>query len=149
MKRGLVWLRRDLRIHDHAALCAALQSCEQVFLAFIFDQTILDLLKDDQRTHPQDSEQSSSTSKMITDRRVDFIWHALQEINHELKELSQKSGLITLHGISTELIPNLAVDLQIQSVFVNQDYEPLAIARDAQVQEALLRKGVEFLSYKD
>ena len=46
MKRGLVWLRRDLRIHDHAALSAALQSCEQVFLAFIFDQTILDPLKD-------------------------------------------------------------------------------------------------------
>ncbi len=149
MKRGLVWLRRDLRIHDHAALSAALQSCEQVFLAFIFDQTILDPLKDDQRTHPQDSEQSSSTSEMITDRRVEFIWHALQEINHDLKELSQKSGLIALHGISTELIPNLAVDLQIQSVFVNQDYEPLAIARDAQVQEALLRKGIEFLSYKD
>jgi deoxyribodipyrimidine photo-lyase len=82
MKRGLVWLRRDLRIHDHAALSAALQSCEQVFLAFIFDQTILDPLKDHQRTHPQNSDQSSSTSKMITDRRVHFIWLALQEINH-------------------------------------------------------------------
>ena len=101
MKRGLVWLRRDLRIHDHAALSAALQSCEQVFLAFIFDQTILDPLKDHQRTHPQNSDQSSSTSKMITDRRVHFILLALQEINHELKALSPKICLIALYGIST------------------------------------------------
>ena len=124
MKRGLVWLRRDLRIHDHAALSAALKSCEEVFLAFIFDRAILDSLRDHQIAPQEASKQSSSTSKMITDRRVHFIWLALQEIHHELKELSPTSGVIALHGISTELIPTLAVDLQIQTVFVNHDYEP-------------------------
>lgn len=41
---GLVWLRRDLRPHDNAALSAALQSCKQVHCAFVFDRAILDTL---------------------------------------------------------------------------------------------------------
>jgi deoxyribodipyrimidine photo-lyase type I len=41
---GLVWLRRDLRLHDNAALHAALRACDKVALAFVFDRDILDPL---------------------------------------------------------------------------------------------------------
>ena len=41
---GLVWFRRDLRAHDHAALYHALRSCRQVWCVFVFDQEILDAL---------------------------------------------------------------------------------------------------------
>ncbi|MEL0055611.1 MAG: deoxyribodipyrimidine photo-lyase, partial [Methylophilaceae bacterium] len=40
-KSSLVWLRRDLRIYDNAALYHALESSEQVFPVFIFDSEIL------------------------------------------------------------------------------------------------------------
>jgi Deoxyribodipyrimidine photolyase len=36
-KTGLVWLRRDYRLHDHTALNQALTQCEQVVVCFIFD----------------------------------------------------------------------------------------------------------------
>ena len=39
---GLVWLRRDLRAHDNAALYQALKHCRQVHVAFVFDTAILD-----------------------------------------------------------------------------------------------------------
>ena len=157
MKRGLVWLRRDLRIQDHAAICAALQTCEQVFFAFIFDQAILDPLKEYPPASPPAAKPSSHhgtqkagpAPRMVADRRVHFIWHALEEIHHELKALSPNSGLISLYGISTQLIPQLAKDLQVQTVFINHDYEPAAMARDAQVKEALFARGIDFLSYKD
>ena len=41
---GLVWLRRDLRIDDNAALQLALASCRHVHCAFVFDSDILDPL---------------------------------------------------------------------------------------------------------
>ncbi|MDE2268832.1 MAG: deoxyribodipyrimidine photo-lyase, partial [Betaproteobacteria bacterium] len=55
---GLVWLRRDLRLHDNAALHAALRACDKVAMAFVFDRDILDPLL--QRG-------------LQADRRVEFI----------------------------------------------------------------------------
>ena len=44
LEKALVWFRRDLRDHDHAALAAALSQARTVYCAFIFDSTILDAL---------------------------------------------------------------------------------------------------------
>ena len=41
MQKALVWLRRDLRLYDNAALSHALKESKQVWLAFIFDTDIL------------------------------------------------------------------------------------------------------------
>ena len=41
---GLVWLRRDLRVTDHAALHQALKHCQRVHVVFVFDTEILDKL---------------------------------------------------------------------------------------------------------
>ena len=40
MQKALVWLRRDLRLYDNAALHYALEEAGQVWLAFIFDVEI-------------------------------------------------------------------------------------------------------------
>ena len=39
--RGLVWFRRDLRVHDDPALSAAVEECEVVVGVFIFDEPLL------------------------------------------------------------------------------------------------------------
>ena len=51
MKKQIVlcWLRRDLRIHDHAALYHALQSGFEVLPIFIFDSNILEKLNPDNK----------------------------------------------------------------------------------------------------
>ena len=36
LDRALVWLRRDLRVDDHAALHHALRAARQVHLGFVF-----------------------------------------------------------------------------------------------------------------
>ena len=38
---ALLWLTRDLRVHDHPALRAALERCERVVPAFCFDGRLL------------------------------------------------------------------------------------------------------------
>ena len=41
---ALVWLRRDLRVDDHAALYHALRAARRVWCGFVFDREILDPL---------------------------------------------------------------------------------------------------------
>ena len=52
-EKALVWFRRDLRDHDHAALSAALAESQQVYCAFVFDSDIIDALptRHDRRVH--------------------------------------------------------------------------------------------------
>lgn len=52
-EKALVWCRRDLRDHDHAALSAALGEARQVYCAFVFDRETLDALpaRRDRRLH--------------------------------------------------------------------------------------------------
>jgi deoxyribodipyrimidine photo-lyase len=129
MRHALVWFRRDLRDFDHAALYHALKSAQAVYCIFIFDTEILDKLKNKE------------------DRRVEFIWESVQE----LKNVLQKRGgdLMVKYGRARELIPQTAIELNIQAVFTNHDYEPNAVERDANVEKQLLKENIEFHHFKD
>jgi deoxyribodipyrimidine photo-lyase len=126
---GLVWLRRDLRVHDHAALAAALQQCKTVLVAFIFDKAILDVLP----------------SKL--DRRVEFIWQSVTEVDSELRK--HGGQLICQYALAEQAIPRLAVELKADAVFTNHDYEPQAIMRDERVSEQLRVHDKSFYTFKD
>jgi len=137
MQKALVWFRRDLRLHDNAALHHALKNNTQVWVAFIFDTTILDPLR------KEDLDELGLTH----DRRVDFIWQGLKEINEEL--CKQGGGLIVQVGKPTDCIPQIAKRLGVNNVYTNRDYEPAAISRDTSVQASLDELGIEFKIFKD
>lgn len=128
-EKALVWFRRDLRDHDHAALSAALAGAQQVYCAFVFDSKILDALP------------------ARRDRRVHFIRESLVELDAALR--AKGGGLIVRHGRATEEIPALAKELGVSAVFANRDYEPAAKQRDALVTGSLKSDGIEFHAFKD
>ena len=41
-KTSIIWFRRDLRINDHPALAAAIESADQVIPLFILDKSQID-----------------------------------------------------------------------------------------------------------
>lgn len=126
---ALCWLRRDLRLHDNAALYHALKESRAVHCVFVFDTDILAQLDDK------------------ADRRVEFIWHSIRELRDELRKFG--SDLHVLHGSAQRLIPALASALHAQAVYCNHDDEPAAQARDAQVACDLAETGIDFHHYKD
>lgn len=128
---SLVWFRRDLRNFDNAALHHALACSDRVYCAFIFDKDILDPLLPESRR----------------DRRVAFLHASLQELDAELKRAG--GGLIVRHARAVAEIPALAEELSVDAVFVNEDYEPAAVERDAKVAAALLRAGRSLHLFKD
>jgi deoxyribodipyrimidine photo-lyase len=133
--RALVWLRRDLRTDDHAALHHALRAARQVWCCFVFDSDILDPL-------PR------------ADRRVEFIRDSLVGVDAELRALGAAhgidgAGLIVRHGVAAEVLPRLAAELGVQAVYANHDDEPAALARDARVRGTLADHGVVLHTSKD
>lgn len=128
---SLVWLRRDLRHFDQAALHHALISSRHVYCAFIFDKDIL----------------SPLLENGPADRRVAFIHASLMELDVELKKLG--GGVIVRHARAEDEIPRLAAELGVQAVFINHDYEPDALKRDAKVKSALEKDGRVMMTYKD
>ena len=132
---GLMWFRRDLRVDDNAALYHALKSCRQVFCLFVFDTGILDTL-------PR------------ADRRVEFIRESLVDLSGQLAALGQTHGvtgvnLIVQHAEAANALLATASELAAQAVFINHDYEPLALQRDAAIQTILAARGIALHSFKD
>ncbi|MGB3153472.1 MAG: deoxyribodipyrimidine photo-lyase, partial [Chitinophagaceae bacterium] len=126
---SIFWFRRDLRLHDNAGLFHALKEGRPVLPIFIFDRNILDELEDK------------------TDRRVEFIHIALQDLQRQLVKLD--STLDVRYGTPLEIFTELLGEYTIGKVFTNQDYEPYAIERDAAIKKLLKEQGTGFYSFKD
>jgi deoxyribodipyrimidine photo-lyase len=147
------WFRRDLRLEDNRgfsrALRAAREAGKPLVPLFMFDENILERLED------------------RDDARVGFLHKTLIEIQSVLRQ--HGSDIVVLHGRPAELwtkmareglyfLPENVNNLRqksprrlgrIRQVFVNHDYEPVAIRRDLDVAQRLRREGVIFHSLKD
>jgi deoxyribodipyrimidine photo-lyase len=130
-KVNIMWFRRDLRLHDNAALYHALKNAEfPVLPIFVFDTHILDKLENK------------------TDARVQFIHQTLQELNTELHKLG--TSIKVYNCTPLQAFEQLCQSYQIHTVYTNHDYEQYAQNRDAEIQNYLLTKhNTELKTYKD
>ena len=126
---SVCWLRRDLRLHDNAALFHALQSGFPVLPVFIFDEAILNQLDDK------------------ADKRVDLIYQMLENIQQKLQ--ATEGSIRIFHRTVKQAFETLTSEYDLQKVFYNRDYEPYALQRDAEIRAFLNAKNIEFHSYKD
>ncbi len=113
---GIVWLRRDLRLDDHAALHAAASACERVTCAFVLDPVLL-------------------RGPRVGAPIVQFFFDSLRELRAELQALG--SDLALLEGDAAAELAGLARRVDAGAVFYNEDYDPAMRARDAAVEAAL------------
>ena len=128
-RSAICWVRRDLRLRDHAALALATRRADRVAVAFVFDRAILDALEDHD------------------DRRVSFIHDSLREMDAKLRRIG--SRLVVRHGVPQEAISALARELGADAVFAARDAEPYARVRDAEVETRLREDGRAFETVKD
>ncbi|MGI4021256.1 MAG: cryptochrome/photolyase family protein [Janthinobacterium lividum] len=126
---NIFWFRRDLRLHDNAGFYRALKSGKPVLPIFIFDTVILDKLDDKD------------------DSRVTFIYQSLVLMDLELKKLG--SSLLIKNTSPKEVFTEILNEYEVDTVFTNQDYEPYAKQRDAEITQVLADKGSKFCTYKD
>ena len=125
---SLVWMRRDLRLHDHAALATALGGEGEVQPVFVFDTDIL----------------ARFTNKQ--DRRLTFIAEALCHMDAALRK--RGGGLLVLHGSAVKLMPKLVDALGAKHVFSAEDFEPATRQRDEAVKKQI-RNSTRFVQVLD
>ena len=113
----IAWVRRELRLHDHAVLEAAL-AIENAMIqpVFVFDSEILERFSNKQ------------------DRRLTFLAERLAWMHDELGK--RGGGLLVLHGKGRELMPRLAKALGAAAVVAAKDFEGGTRKRDEEVAEA-------------
>lgn len=122
----IVWLRRDLRVEDNAALHEACLQAQNVVPLFIFDPAILE--------RPDTGA-----------ARVEFLIDALRVLDTSL----QKRGgrLVIRRGRVPETLLSAVEEWNADGVFHQREYEPAGQARDAQVAALLRERGKEIETF--
>ena len=112
----MVWFRRDLRLHDHPALTAALQAGERVAPLFIFDEALLE-------------------GRWPAPNRLWFMRESVRALGEDLRE--RGSHLAIRVGKPEEVVAEFAKEVGASAVYVTRDYGPYARGRDRRVAAAL------------
>jgi deoxyribodipyrimidine photo-lyase len=128
IEHGIVWLRRDLRLDDHAALAAAAERCERITCAFVLDPV---LLRGDRMGAPI----------------VQFFFESLGVLRAQLRTLG--SDLALLEGDFARELTGLAKRTRATAIFYNEDTDPEMRARDERISRAFESAGLAFAAYRD
>ena len=128
MGKTIFWFRRDLRFEDNTGLLKALSSSNSVLPIFIFDLNIIKELP-------------------VDDARINFIYNNLRFLHQLL--LSHGSSMLVFYGEPISVWRKLIIDYDVEGVYVNKDYEPYALERDAGVKELLQHHNIGFYQFKD
>jgi len=126
--RGIVWFRRDLRLHDQRALTAACEAWSEVIPLFVFDEPLLQ-------------------SRMFGSACVNFMLGCLHELASSLAD--RGLTLQWRRGEPVEEVIRAAREWKADAVYWNRDYEPKAIERDRTVTQRLAKAGVVVRTFKD
>jgi deoxyribodipyrimidine photo-lyase len=118
---ALVWFRRDLRVHDHPALCAALAAHEQVVPVFCLDDRLLH-------------------GRHASGPRTGFLLECLTDLDHQLAERGAR--LVIRHGPPERELPALAGETGASEIHLSRDPGPYEATRGRRVRAALDKAGV-------
>jgi deoxyribodipyrimidine photo-lyase len=119
---AIVWFRRDLRVHDHPALTAAVREHDRVAPVFVVDAALLE-------------------GRAESSARAWFLAGCLRALDDELQRRGAR--LIVRAGRPEEELVGLARETGARAVHWTSDVSPYARARDARVTDALRAAGVE------
>lgn len=125
----IFWFRRDLRLEDNTALNAAIKTGKPILPVFIFDEALLHKLH----------------SKK--DLRVQFIHEQVSHLYTRLRSIG--SCLQVYHGSVKTVFIKLLQKYRVNAVYFNEDYDPFAIARDAEIRTIAENAGSGVFQFKD
>jgi deoxyribodipyrimidine photo-lyase len=115
--RNLFWFRNDLRLHDNAALNAAVANSTSVVPVYILDQRLL--------------EKDRWGFIRLGIFRLKFLMESLEDLKSHLEE--KGATLIFKVGIPEQIIPSIAQQYDCEGVYASKEY-----AHEEEKMEALI-----------
>jgi deoxyribodipyrimidine photo-lyase len=113
---SILWLRRDLRVHDHPALEATREHAEHLVPVFCFDDRLLH-------------------GRHASGPRTQFLLECLADLDQSLRQ--RGSALVIRRGRPETEIPKLATQTKADAVHFTADVSRFARDRDDRVVDAL------------
>ena len=128
-KRGIVWFRQDLRLHDNEALHDAITTLDEIIPVYIFDERTF-LGTTDRFGFPK-------TGKF----RAQFIIESVKDLRASLQAIG--SNLIVRVGKPEEEIFEIARKIKTNWVFCNRERTPDEMAVQDDLEQKLWTVGQE------
>ena len=126
MSVGIVWFRQDLRLADNPALTRALEENEWVIAVYVHA--------------PEEGQTWSQGSASRW-----WLHHSLSSLDTALRQLG--SRLLLLQGDSLTALTSLVQQTGATHLYWNRLYEPAFVARDTQIKQVLLDRGLGATSF--
>ena len=118
---AILWFRRDLRLHDHPALIAAIAGADVVVPLFVFDEGLL-------------------AGPWASANRTWFLRESVAALARDLE--MRGAGLHVLRGRPVDVVPAFARQVGATEVYLTRDAAPYGRARDRAVADELAAIGV-------
>lgn len=131
LKRALFIFRRDLRLEDNIGLQACLSAFTEVIPCFIFDEKQI----------------LPTKNAYFSNNAVQFMIESLISLDKDLNNLG--SRLFFFYGEYPNIIQEIIKNLKPEAVFLNEDYSPYALSRDAMISDACKSVKIQFSSFHD
>ena len=125
---NIVWIKRDLRLTDHAAIAAAEQAKRPYLLLYIFDSKLIN--------HQE-----------VSLRHLQFCWKSIQVMNTSLTPLNRQ--VETCYGNSLEVFEFIQERYEIQHVFsYRESGVQLTWNRDKEVKKYFRKQGIVWIEHQ-
>ncbi len=118
---AIVWFRRDLRVHDHPALAAAVEAADRVVPVFVLDDALLG-------------------GRWPAPNRLWFMRESVVALSRELA--ARGAALGVLRGRPADVLPALARETGAGDLYLTRDATPYGRRRDREVATRLAEAGV-------
>lgn len=130
-KKGIVWFKTDLRLHDNETLIKAIEENNGIIPVYCFN--------------PQYLNDSNDKGEKIGDFRLKFLFESIAELDKNLRKLG--SGLIFVIGNPLEEIPKIALKYGVRKVYSKREVAIFEKQIDLQMEQELWKQKCLFESY--
>jgi deoxyribodipyrimidine photo-lyase len=125
MRRALMLFTCDLRVHDNAALAAAIAERDEVVPAFVLDERLM-------------------SRSCASPNRLAFLRGSLGDLDESLR--TRGAGLVVGRGEVAEQAVRLARRFGAQAIYTSADTTPYASERSRRLARACTRERLELVS---
>lgn len=144
----VVWLKRDLRIHDHQPLVEAVKHKEPVLVLYVMEPSVWQA-GDLSKRHALFVLQSLTALQQELRQRGGELYTAVAEMEEVLEQIYERCGSFSMHAHEEHGTPNtFARDIQVrrwmkERNLVMNEYPPFGVTRRLQDRNEFREKWTE------
>jgi deoxyribodipyrimidine photo-lyase len=130
-KKGIVWFKTDLRLHDNETLIKAIEENDAIIPVYCINS--------------QELNESNGKIEKTGEFRLQFLLESIAELDENLRKLG--SGLLLLVGNPLEEIPKIAFKYSARKVYAKREVAIFEKQLNVQMEQELWKQKCLFEEY--